>query len=139
MSGERWADFPASHEGFGWADCGVVKHQPVIFRSLRSLAILLALPFLLFACCPHAQPRFWKVRDGKTTAYTVDTVAVPSTSLQPRDIRYVDSSGKYVDVAKPKMVSQMSEEEWKQATSGAGYSLWFCGHRMACWARTKAR
>lgn len=69
----------------------------------------------------------------------MDTVAVPSTSLQARDIRYVDATGKYVDVAKPKMVSQMSEEEWKRATSGAGYSLWFCGHRMACWARTKAR
>jgi hypothetical protein len=96
---------------------------------------------LLFSCCPHAQPRFWKVRDGhgKATAYTVDTAAVPGTSLQARDIRYVDASGKYVDVAKPKIVSQMSEEEWKQATSGAGYSLWFCGHRMACWAVTKSR
>ncbi len=103
--------------------------------------ILAVLPLLASACCPHAQPRFWKVRDtkGGITAYTVDTLAVPSTSLQPRDIRYVDASGKFVDVPKPKVVSQMSEQEWKQATSGAGYSLWFCGHRMACWARTKER
>lgn len=69
----------------------------------------------------------------------MDTVAVPSTSLQLRDIRYVDASGKSVEIRKPKVVSQMSEPEWKQATSGAGYSLWFCGHRMACWAKTKTR
>ena len=69
----------------------------------------------------------------------MDKVVVPSASLQPRDIRYVDASGKYVDVRKPKVISQMSEPEWKQATSGAGYSLWFCGHRMACWAKTKDR
>lgn len=116
-----------------------MESQTARSLSFRSI-VFAALPvLLLFSCCPHAQPRFWKVRNGKATAYTVDTAAVPGTSLQARDIRYVDASGKYVDVAKPKIVSQMSEEEWKQATSGAEYSLWFCGHRMACWAVTKSR
>lgn len=118
-----------------------MESQTARSQSFRSI-VCAALPaLLLFSCCPHVQPRFWKVRDGhgKATAYTVDTEAVPTTSLQARDIRYVDAAGKYVDVAKPTIVSRMSEEEWKQATSGAGYSLWFCGHRMACWAVTKSR
>lgn len=72
-------------------------------------------------------------------AYTVDTVAVPASSLVPRDIRYVDAAGKYVNVQNPKLVREMSEQEWKDATSGAGYSLFYCGHRSACWAKTKAR
>lgn len=116
-----------------------MKNESARSLSLRSIAILTILPFLCSACCSQAQLRFWKVRDGSggATVYTVDTVAVPSTSLQPRDIRYVDASGKSVNVRRPKMISQMSEPEWKQATSGAGYSLWFCGHRMACWAKTK--
>jgi hypothetical protein len=106
-----------------------------------SVAILATLPFLFSACCTHAQPRFWKVRDtaGGGTAYTVDTVAVPASSLVPRDIRYVDSTGKYVAVQSPKVVKQLTEQEWKAATSGAGYSLNYCGHRKGCWAKTKAR
>lgn len=118
-----------------------MKNESALLPSSRRLVILAALPLLASACCPHAQLRFWKVRDGSggATAFTVDTAAVPSSSLQPRDIRYVDASGKFVDVAKPKVVSQLSEKEWNTATSGAGYSLWFCGHRMACWARTRER
>lgn len=106
-----------------------------------SIAILAILPFMFSACCSHAQPRFWEVRDttGKGKAYTVDTIAVPANSLQPSDIRYVDSAGHYVEVRSPKVVREMTEQEWKLATSGAGYSLWYCGHRKACWAKTKDR
>lgn len=108
---------------------------------LLSLAILAILPFLFSACCSKAQQRFWKVRDTKSgvTAYTVDTLAVPTTSLVARDIRYVDPAGKIIEVGSPKMVREMKEAEWKSATSGAGFSLWYCGHRKACWAKTKAR
>ncbi|MES2440777.1 MAG: hypothetical protein V4584_17045 [Verrucomicrobiota bacterium] len=110
-------------------------------KKLLSAAILAIQPFMFSACCPNAQPRFWKVRDttGGGTAYTVDTVAVPAASLVPRDIRYVDAEGRYVDVRSPKMVREMPESEWKVATSGAGYSLRYCGHRTGCWARTKDR
>ncbi|RYD17414.1 MAG: hypothetical protein EOP88_26705 [Verrucomicrobiaceae bacterium] len=108
---------------------------------LLSLAVVAVLPLVFSACCSHAQPRFWKVRDTKNgaTAYTVDTAAVPTTSLVARDIRYVDTGGKLVEVRNPKMVREMPEAEWKAATSGAGYSLWYCGHRKACWAKAKAR
>jgi hypothetical protein len=104
-------------------------------------ALLATLPFVLSACCSNAHPRFWKVRDtaGGGTAYTVDTLAVPGSSLTPRDIRYVDGAGKFVAVQSPKMVREMSEQEWKAATSNARYSLLYCGHRQACWAKTKER
>lgn len=110
-------------------------------KNARPLAILTALPFLLAACCSDAHPRFWKVRDatGGATSYTVDTVAVPTTSLAPSSLRYVDAMGHYVNVAKPKLVREMSEQEWKTATSGARYSLRYCGIRKACWAKAKAR
>lgn len=106
--------------------------------SIVSMAIV---PLLFSACCSNAQPRFWKVRDAssKGTAYTVDTVAVPANSLVPRDIRYVDATGEYVKIQNPKVVREMTEQEWKQATSGAGYSLYYCGHRKGCWAKTKDR
>lgn len=109
--------------------------------NLLSIVISVVMPFLFSACCSHAQPRFWKVRDtvGGGLAYTVDTAAVPASSLVPRDIRYVDAGGKYVDVRSPKVVREMSEQEWKTATSGAGYSLYYCGHRSGCWAKTKDR
>lgn len=104
-------------------------------------AILATLPFMFSACCTKAQPRFWKVRDAKggTTAYTVDTLAVPASSLMPADIRYVDAAGKYVNLQSPKMDREMTEQEWKVATSGAKYSLRYCGHREACWAKTQDR
>lgn len=110
-------------------------------KSLFSAAILAILPFLFSACCSDAKPRFWKVRDtkGGATAYTVDTVAVPASTLVPRDIKYVDAAGNYVSVQNPKVVREMTEEEWKQATSGAGYSLYPCNHRNGCWAKTKER
>lgn len=110
-------------------------------KSLLSAAILTTLPFLFSACCSDAKPRFWKVRDtkGGATAYAVDTVAVPASTLVPRDIKYVDATGKYVDVQKPKMVREITEQEWQQATSGAGYSLFPCSHRNGCWAKTKQR
>ena len=106
-----------------------------------TVAILATLPFMLSACCTHAQPRFWKVRDttGGGTAYTVDTAAVPTSSLMPRDIRYVDATGKYVTIKSPKMDREMTVQEWKSATSGAGYSLRYCGHRSACWAKATDR
>lgn len=104
-------------------------------------AILATLPFMFSACCSNAHPRFWKVRDTKSgaTAYTVDTLAVPASSLLPADIRYVDSAGKSVNVQSPKMDREMTEQEWKAATSGAGYSLRYCGHREACWAKAQNR
>lgn len=106
-----------------------------------SVAILALQPFMFSACCTKAQPRFWEVRDGagKSRSYTVDTITVPANSLQPRDVRYVDPDGHYVEVGTPKVVREMSEQEWKLATSGAGYSLYFCGHRKGCWAKTKDR
>ncbi len=106
-----------------------------------SFAILTTLPFLISGCCSNAHPRFWKVRDGAhgITAYTVDTVEVPASSLVPRDIRYVDSAGRFADLRNPKVVREMSEPEWKAATSGASYSLFYCGHRKGCWAKTKDR
>lgn len=106
-----------------------------------SVAILVILPLMVSACCHNARPRFWKVRDSTAggTAYTVDTVAVPTSSLLPPDIRYVDAAGEYVDVRKPKVVREMAEQEWKAETSGAGYSLFYCGHRGACWAKTRDR
>ncbi len=118
-----------------------MKINPVISLPLRSIAILAVLTFLFSSCCTKAQPRFWKVRDTKSngTAYTVDTLAVPTSSLGQRDIRYVDSSGKYVNVGSSKVISRMSEQEWKRATSGAGYSLWYCGHCHGCWAKTRER
>lgn len=108
------------------------------FLFLVTLAVL---SLLFSACCSKAQPRFWKVRDVKSgvTAYTVDTLAVPTTALVARDIRYVDAAGKIMEVGSPKMVREMKEAEWKAATSGAGYSLWYCGHRKACWAKAKGR
>ena len=113
------------------------------FLTMKPLtvAILATLPFLFSACCSNAHPRFWKVRDTKdgATAYTVDTLAVPAGSLMPADIRYVNAAGKYVHVQSPKMVSGMSEQEWKVATSGAGYTLRYCGHREACWAKAHDR
>jgi hypothetical protein len=99
----------------------------------------LALTLAFSNCCPNARPRFWKIRDtaGGGVAYTVDTAAVPAGSLLPRDIRYVDEAGKYVDVRNPRPEREMTEQEWKTATSGAGYSLLYCGRRHACWAKTK--
>ncbi len=112
-------------------------------RPLLTLALLAVLPLLASSCCSNAQPRFWKVRDttvkNAPLAYTVDTAAVPTTSLVPRDIRYVDSTGHYVTLQNPKMISQISADQWTQATSGARYSLNYCPHRKACWAKTKAR
>lgn len=106
-----------------------------------TVTILAILPCMLSTCCPHAQIRFWKVRDtsGGGTAYTVDTVAVPSNSLMPNDMKYVDSAGKYITVESPKLVREMSEHEWRDATSGARYSLRYCGIRNACWAKAKDR
>lgn len=106
-----------------------------------SVAILAILPFMFSACCSNAKPRFWKVRDAPKggVAYTVDTLAVPAGSLVPRDIRYVDAAGKYVGVRNPKVVREMTEQEWKTATSGAGYGLFYCGHRKGCWAKTNDR
>ena len=105
------------------------------------LAILASFSLLLAACCSDAQPRFWKVRDtkGGGTSYTVDTAAVPASSLMPVDKKYVDATGKFVEVASPKLVREISEQEWKAATAGARYSLRYCGHRKACWAKTKDR
>lgn len=96
---------------------------------------------MLSACCSDAQPRFWQVRDTADgrTAYTVDTVAVPSSSLMPVDIKYVDAAGNCVDVVSPKPVRQMSEQEWRTATSGGRYSLRYCGLRKNCWAKAKGR
>lgn len=110
-------------------------------KNSLTVSILAILPLILTACCTDAQPRFWKVRDasGGATAYTVDTVAVPTTSLLPVDLKYVDAAGKYVAVVSPKRVCEMSEQEWKAATSGARYSLRYCGIRKACWAKAKAR
>lgn len=109
--------------------------------KLLTIALLATLPILLAGCCTDVHPRFWKVRDtaGGATAYTVDTVAVPATSLMPEDKRYVDAAGKYVNITSPKLVREMSEQEWKAATSGARYSLRYCGIRRACWAKTKDR
>ncbi|MBK1818383.1 hypothetical protein JIN84_22380 [Luteolibacter yonseiensis] len=106
-----------------------------------SAATLVILPLMFSACCSNARPRFWKVRDGSAggLAYTVDTIGVPTGSLQPPDIRYVDGAGKYVDVRKPKVVREITEQEWKTATSGARYSLFYCGLRRACWAKTRER
>lgn len=127
---ERW-----TFSGIG----GMMRVFPMS-RPL-SLAVVAVLPLVFSACCSKAQPRFWKARDVKSgvTAYTVDTLAVPTTSLLARDIRYVDAGGKVVEVQNPKMVREMQEAEWKAATSGAGYSLWYCGHRKACWAKAKGR
>lgn len=110
-------------------------------KTSLTVAILATLPFMLAACCSDAQPRFWKVRDAKGggTAYTVDTAAVPASSLTPIDMKYVDATGKYVTLGSPKLVREMSEQEWKTATSGARYSLFYCGHRKACWAKAKDR
>lgn len=110
-------------------------------KRLLTIAILTALPFMLAACCSDAQPRFWKVRDAKggATAYTVDTAAVPTHSLMPSDLKYVDAAGKYVAVVSPTLVREMSEQQWQVATSGARYSLRYCGSRKACWAKAKDR
>jgi len=117
-----------------------MEQRPISFPRLLTLAILTT---ILPSCCTNAQPRFWKVRDttvkNAPIAYTVDTAAVPTTSLVPRDIRYVDSTGNYVTLQSPKMISQISGDQWTQATSGATYSLNYCPHRKACWAKTKAR
>jgi hypothetical protein len=106
-----------------------------------TVAFLTTLPFLLAACCSDTQPRFWKVRDAKggATAYTVDTAAVPTNSLMPSDLKFVDAAGKYVKVVRPTLVREMSEQEWQVATSGARYSLRYCGIRKACWAKAKDR
>lgn len=104
-----------------------------------TLAILVTLSVLLAACCSDAQPRFWKVRDavGGGTVYTVDTVAFPTNSLMPCDVKYVDATGKSVHVTSPKPVRELSAQEWQAATSGAGYSLRYCSKRKACWAKAK--
>jgi hypothetical protein len=109
--------------------------------KLVSGAILAALPLMLSACCSDAQPRFWNVRDAKGggTAYTVDTAAVPASTLTPSDMKYVDAAGKYVNVVIPVLVREMPEPEWRVATSGARYSLRYCGIRKACWAKAKDR
>lgn len=106
-----------------------------------TVAIVAILPLFFSSCCPNATPRFWKVRDTSRglIAYTVDTAAVPASSLVPRDIRYVDAAGEYVEVRIPRVVREMTEQEWRDATSGAGYSLFYCGHRKACWAKTRDR
>lgn len=117
------------------------------FRNPRQVqghltaGVLLALPFLLASCCSDAQPRFWKVRDaqGGGTTYAVDTVAVPASSIGPRSINYVNAAGDYVEVAAPQRVCEMSAREWQAVTSGASYSLRYCGIRKACWAKAKAR
>ncbi|MCF7730753.1 MAG: YgdI/YgdR family lipoprotein [Akkermansiaceae bacterium] len=110
-------------------------------KNLHNLAVLTILSLMLSACCSDAQPRFWQVRDTADgrTAYTVDTVAVPSSSLMPVDIKYVDAAGNCVDVVSPKPVRQMSEQEWRTATSGGRYSLRYCGLRKNCWAKAKGR
>ena len=111
-----------------------------MIRFLNIVAMVAVIAGLT-GCCSDAQPRFWKVRDANNggTAYTVDTVAVAASSLLPIDIKYVNSAGEFVDVARPKRMGQLTEQEWKAATSGARYSLLYCGRRKACWAKTKAR
>jgi hypothetical protein len=110
------------------------RMQPAVI-----IAMLAILPFLFGGCCSDVQPRFWKVRDAASggTAYTVDTAAVPATSLLPSDLRYVNAAGQYVTVASPKLVREISEQEWQDATSGAGYRLFYCGRRKACWAKAR--
>jgi hypothetical protein len=110
-------------------------------KKLLIATLLATLPFAFSACCSDAQLRFWEVRDAKSggKSYTVDTAAVPATSLKAVDKKYVDSAGNYVEVANPRLVRQMSEQEWKTATSGARYSLRYCGHCKGCWAKAKDR
>jgi len=110
-------------------------------KNLPTIAVLAILPLLFSACCSDVRPRFWEVRDtkGGGKAYAVDTAAVPLESFKPGAVRYVSPAGELVSIASPKVVRGLSEQEWKAATSGARYSLLYCGKCKACWAKAKGR
>lgn len=96
---------------------------------------------LLPSCCSNAGPRFWEARDGTGRAriYTMDTVQVPLHKVGRDSQAYVDGAGKVVQVAKPRLVREITEDEWMKATSGTRYALWYCGHCKGCWAKVRGR
>jgi hypothetical protein len=95
-------------------------------------AALLALVSAPLAGCQscEGQARFWSVNGG--SAFTVDTAAVPLTSGKI-NLEYVDAQGRRVRVDDA-AVSQISEAQYVSGTSGAGYSIAYCGVMKACWA-----
>lgn len=110
-------------------------------KPLTTLVFAAALPLLLQSCCSDAKVRFWKYRDGKGGAavYAVDTEKVPLASLAPTGAVYLDRAGHAVRPAGLKQPKQITEAEWRAATSGARFSLLYCGKCKGCWAKVKPR
>lgn len=108
-------------------------------KLLSTAALIVLVSALLPSCCGDAKVRYWKLRDAKTGAvvYAVDTEVVPLAKLAPSGVVYLDKRGKAAHPASPKTVGAISEAEWRKATAGADYSLYYCGHCKGCWAKVK--
>lgn len=110
-------------------------------KSLPVLILTAILPLLLQSCCSDAKVRFWKFRDpkGGATVYSVDTEKVPLQALAPAGVVYLDRTGRAAHPAKPGQPKQISEAEWRAATSGARFTLLYCGKCKGCWAKIRPR
>jgi hypothetical protein len=109
-------------------------------KSLPVIALTALLALLLQSCCSDAKVRFWKFRDAKggSTVFAVDTEKVPLDSLAPVGRVYLDRTGRAAHPASPGKPKQISEAEWRAATSGARFTLLYCGKCKGCWAKVRA-